>query len=216
MQSVIQMATAFVDGVGQVVGIRNSIEEPQYSVEAKLGDIEIRRYDDRLAAETEVEGAAEAARSAGFRRIAGYIFGGNTAKDSIAMTAPVAQTSQTKPQKDAQQIAMTAPVAQAKAADSRWRIQFFMPAGYTRDSLPNPNDPSVRIVAVPAQLYAVLRFSGDRSGKAVAAKEGRLLAALQSTRWRPSGTPVAWFYDPPWTIPALRRNEVAVPVAEAR
>ena len=216
MQSVIQMASALLADVGQVVGIRNSIEEPQYSVEAKLGDIEIRRYGERLAAETEVEGAAEAARTAGFRRIAGYIFGGNTAKGSIAMTAPVPQGSQKKPQKDARQIAMTAPVAQAKDANSRWRIQFFMPAGYTRDSLPTPNDPSVHIVAVPAQRYAVLRFSGDRSGKAVAAQEARLLAALQASGWRPSGTPVARFYDPPWTIPALRRNEVAAPVSEAR
>ena len=214
MQSVIQMATALLAGVGQVVGIRNSIEEPHYRVETKLGDIEIRRYDERLAAETEVEGAAEAARAAGFRRIAGYIFGGNAAKDSIAMTAPVAQASEQKPQENAQQIAMTAPVAQVKDTDSRWRIQFFMPASYTRDSLPTPNDPSVRIIAVPAQRYAVLRFSGDRSGNAVAAQEARLLAALQSTPWRPTGTPVAWFYDPPWTISALRRNEVAAPVSE--
>jgi hypothetical protein len=216
VQSVIQMASALLASVGQVVGIRNSIEEPHYSVETKLGDIEIRRYDDRLAAETVVEGAAEAARSAGFRRLAGYIFGGNTAKGSIAMTAPVAQASEKIHQENAQQIAMTARVAQAKDAGSRWRIQFFMPTSYTRDSLPTPSDPSVRIVAVPAQHYAVLRFSGDRGGKVIAAQEARLLAALQSTCWRPIGSPVAWFYDPPWTIPALRRNEVAAPVAKAR
>ena len=26
------------------------------------------------------------------------------------------------------------------------------------------------------------------------------------------GDPVVWFYDPPWTLPPLRRNEVAVRV----
>lgn len=216
MRSVIQIVTAVLSGVGQVVGIRSTIEEPRYNIEARLGDIEIRRYEERLAAETEVEGTAETARVAGFRRIAGYIFGGNRAKDSIAMTAPVAQAFQDKPQDRGHQIAMTAPVVQAKDAGSHWRIQFFMPAKYTRDSLPLPNDPLVHIVAVPAQRYAVLRFSGDRSGKAVAAQEARLLAALRSTRWHTSGTPVAWFYDPPWTIPALRRNEIAAPVMEAR
>ena len=167
MQSVIQMATAILAGVGQVVGIRNSIEDPHYRVETKLGDIEIRRYDERLAAETEVEGEAEAARAAGFRRIAGYIFGGNAPKGSIAMTAPAAQPSEHKPQENAQQIAMTAPVAQVKDTDSRWRIQFFMPASYTRDSLPN----SQRSIGAhhrrpcPALCGAALQRRPQRQGR---------------------------------------------------
>jgi hypothetical protein len=195
MQSALQMATAVLAGVGQIVGMRSSTEEPKFSVEAKLGDVEIRRYAERIAAETEVEGSAEAARSTGFRRLAGYIFGGNSASASIPMTAPVAQ---------------------AQEPDGRWRIQFFLPSGASRESAPEPNDPAVRVIAAPAGTYAVLRFSGDRGGKAVVAREKQLLKALESSRWRAVGAPVAWFYDPPWTIPSLRRNEVAAPVAENR
>jgi SOUL heme-binding protein len=109
VQSVIHKVTVVLAGIGQVVGIRSSIEESRYSVEAKFGEIEIRRYDERLAAETEVDGASETARAVGFRRIAGYIFGGNAAKDSIAMTAPVAQDFHKKPQDSSQLITMTTP-----------------------------------------------------------------------------------------------------------
>jgi len=58
----------------------------------------------------------------------------------------------------------------------------------------------------------VLRFTGSTAPQAVAAARARLLAALATGPWQPAGEPVAWFYDPPWTIPTLRRNEVAVPV----
>jgi DNA gyrase inhibitor GyrI len=80
------------------------------------------------------------------------------------------------------------------------------------DMLPTPNDAAVKLVEVPAETVAVLRFTGDRSPDAVASHTADLLRALEDTDWSPTGTPVAWFYDPPWTIPFLRRNEVAVPV----
>ncbi|EUA90482.1 SOUL heme-binding family protein [Mycobacterium ulcerans str. Harvey] len=88
----------------------------------------------------------------------------------------------------------------------------FMPAKWTLDTLPVPNDNAVALVAVPAETYAVLRFSGDRGAGAVAARTTELLGLLDGTDLQPVGSPVAWFYDPPWTIPCLRRNEIAVPV----
>jgi len=60
---------------------------------------------------------------------------------------------------------------------------------------------------------AVLRFTGLRGADAIAARQAELLERLESTAWKPIGPPLTWFYDPPWTIPFLRRNEVAVPVA---
>ena len=210
MAKFVETAVAVVAGVGQLVGIRAGTEEPPYTVVERAGAVEIRHYGPRLAAETEVTGDAMGARNAGFRKVAGYIFGGNTTKASIAMTAPVSQSGGGG---GAQQIAMTAPVAQTPgAAAGSWRIQFFMPAKYTRETLPRPNDPDVRIVEVPAQDYAVLRFSGARDGQAVAARAAALKAAVGGTPWRLAGEPVAWFYDPPWTVPFLRRNEVAAPV----
>lgn len=193
-------------------GAVQATEQPRYDVVEKVGTFEVRRYGPRLAAEVTVTGSAESARNAGFRRLAAYIFGGNTAKTSIAMTAPVVQSERSR----SESIAMTAPVVQSGDSAAGWRIQFIMPSRYTRETLPTPNDRDVRIVALPAQDYAVLRFSGDRSGPAVDRRMAELKRNAAARGWRATGAAVAWFYDPPWTPPFLRRNEVAIPVARNR
>lgn len=190
-----------------VVGISDGTEEPKFRLIDHVGDIEIRAYGERIAAETSIVADEDCARSAGFKRLAGFIFGANTTKASIAMTAPVAQSSET--------IAMTAPVSQGQDAGGRWIIRFFMPATATMASLPTPTDPDVRLVAVPPETIAVMRFSGARDPATVQDRRADLLRGLDGTKWRPQGVPVAWFYDPPWTIPFLRRNEVAVAVQNA-
>jgi hypothetical protein len=188
-----------------VVGIRSGTEEPHYTVVETLGALQIREYGPRIAAETTVTGNELSSRSDGFRRLAGYIFGGNSSRASIAMTAPVAQsTSKT--------IAMTAPVVQDQTAPGEWRIRFFMPANYTLDTLPRPNDPAVHIVSVPPQTYGVYRYTGSIDAAATETARRELLRLLQGSGWSPTGEPVSWFYDPPWTLPFLRRNEAAVTV----
>jgi hypothetical protein len=196
-----------------VFGDRSGTAEPAFIVLARHEPIEIRQYGPRLAAETTVEADEEAARNEGFRRLAGYIFGANTGSAKIAMTAPVAQAPQ-----QGTTIAMTAPVAQAAAPSTAagqggWVVRFFMPAEWTMATLPTPNDPAVRLVEIPGETMAVLRFTGSRAPAAVTRENAALLRALDSGPWQPTGEPVAWFYDPPWTLPWLRRNEVAVPVA---
>ena len=186
-----------------VVGVR-TVEEPPYAVVRDVGPVQIRSYGPRLAAEAVVGGDEIDARSKGFQLLAGYIFGSNRSRTTIAMTAPVAQSSET--------IAMTAPVDQARGADGQWHIRFYMPAKYTRETLPQPNDPAVHIVDVPAQTVAVLRYSGIPTKSAVQNAGARLLKALDGSAHRPVGAPFAWFYDPPWTIPPLRRNEAVVAV----
>lgn len=190
------------EGAGTIVGIRHGTEEPSYTVERRIGDVEIRRYGPRIAAQTAVDAGEEAARNQGFRRLAGYIFGGNTAATKIAMTAPVAQQNE--------KIAMTAPVATERDDAGGWVIRFFMPSKYTMDALPTPNDDRVNLVEVPAETVAVLRFSGNYNPQAVAARTEELLTTLRDDGVKTAGDPFAWFYDPPWTIPFLRRNEVAV------
>lgn len=214
-------------GVGQLVGIRAGTEQPPYEVVGRIGDAEIRRYAPQIAAEAVVEGPVETARNEGFRQVAGYIFGDNTAKASVAMTAPVVQGRE--PSGGSQSIAMTAPVVQARAGRSEsiamtspvvqqpagaefWSIQFIMPSKYTMATLPQPNDPRVRLVEIPARTFAVVRFSGLGREDAVARHEKALDAALAGSSWRAVGEPVTWYYDPPWTVPFLRRNEVARPV----
>lgn len=188
-----------------VVGVRGT-EEPLHHVITRLGDLEIREYAPCLVAETLVEAEETAARNEGFRRLAGYIFGGNRGERRIAMTAPVAQ--------EPSRIAMTAPVAQEPSGQG-FRIRFFLPASFTAETAPVPNDARVVITAIPAETFAVLRFSGTTAPEAVARNAAILRGMLAASPWRPLGEPVAWFYDPPWTLPPLRRNEVAIRVTPA-
>jgi hypothetical protein len=197
-------AAAAVSSACTVVGVRDGTEEPAYTVVGLVNGAEVRRYGPRLAAEVTVAGDETSARNAGFRPLAAYIFGANEGRSKVAMTIPVVQAR-------GERIAMTAPVAQERA-EGGWTIRFFMPAEYTEETLPKPTDPRVRIVQVPSETVAVLRFRGAPGPEAVRAQKRRLLAALATGPWAPAGEAEAWFYDPPWTIPALRRNEVVVRV----
>ena len=123
------------------------------------------------------------------------------------MTAPVSTQAARS-----EEIAMTAPVSQAREQGNKWRVRFFMPSKYTLETLPKPNNPAVQIVEVPGETMAVLVFSNSRSAARMAEKTTELLRVLQSSRWAPAGEPVTWLYDPPWTLPFFRRNEVAIPV----
>ena len=191
---------------GSIVGIRSGTEEPAYTVVREIDGVEIRRYGPRIAAETSVATDEEAARNEGFRRLARYIFGANSGKDKIAMTAPVAQQQSEK-------IAMTAPVATQRGSADDWVIRFFMPSKYTMDTLPSPKDDRVRLVEVPGETVAVLRYNGSYSPEAVAARTTQLLETLNRNNIEAVGDPLSWFYDPPWTVPFRRRNEVVVGVA---
>lgn len=197
-------------------GIRSGTEQPAYTVVERpdgAGEaVEIRRYAPRLAAEVTVEGDEAAARSAGFRALAAYIFGENRQQADIAMTAPVAQAPAGA---EGEGIGMTAPVAQARSGEGEWVVRFFMPAKYSRATLPAPNDPRIAIVELPEETMAAVRFSGRRDPDAVDAATRALQQGLGGTGWSPSGLPVAYFYDPPWTLPFLRRTEVVVPVKPA-
>ncbi|WP_269516015.1 SOUL family heme-binding protein [Brevundimonas subvibrioides] len=207
-KTLVAIGAALVTTACSTVGVRSGTEEPAYQTLAPAGDLEIRLYGERIAAQTVVTGTSDEARNQGFRRLAGYIFGGNARRASIAMTAPVAQSGGRSG--GAQTIAMTAPVAQTPSGPDRWTVQFFMPAAYTMDQLPVPNDPTVELVVVPAETYAVVRFSGVGSVRAVETHKAELLAGLSGSGWVARDEPVVWFYDPPWTLPPMRRNEVAV------
>jgi hypothetical protein len=207
--AIVGVTKQLIEAGESIIGVRRGTEEPPYSVEQRTDGVEIRRYGPRIAAETTVEADEEAARSKGFRRLAGYIFGGNHTDTKIAMTAPVAQQPGGA---SGEKIAMTAPVAQLSEGNDEWVIRFFMPADKTMESLPKPNNPDVRLVTVPEETVAVRRFTGSRSRNAVASQTAALMHTLSSAGFEPAGRPAAWFYDPPWTVPMLRRNEVAVPV----
>lgn len=214
------IVTSILQGTAGVVGIRSGIEEPRFEVLERIGDaVEIRRYAPRLAADVTIAAEETAARSLGFRRLAAFIFGANRRRDTIAMTAPV--TVAPAGPAGTERIAMTAPVSQRPAEPGgaapdepvpRWTIRFTMPAAFTRDTLPVPDDDGIAIVDVPAEMVAVITFSGSTAPDAVQHQARLLSRILATSPWTPIGPPAAQFYDPPWTLPFLRRNEVAVRV----
>jgi hypothetical protein len=182
-----------------------AIEKPSYRVVERREAFEIREYAPYLVAETVVGGSREEAGNAGFRILAGYIFGRNRGEKKIAMTAPVAQTEPAK-------IAMTAPVTQ-EGQEGRWIIQFMMPSAYTLETLPEPLDPAVSFRVVPARRVAAHTYSGTWSVSRYEEHLATLRAALASAGLTAVGEPIWARYDPPFMPWFLRTNEVLVELA---
>jgi hypothetical protein len=182
-------------------------EEPPFTATLKEGDFEVREYPSLIAAEVSVTGERGDAVSAGFRLLAGYIFGGNTKKQSIAMTAPVTQSAA-----ENEKIAMTAPVTQS-GSEAGWTVRFIMPQGYTLDTLPTPNDPKVKLVPLAPARFAVVQFSGLAKEPDIIEQTQLLNAYIAKQKLTPTGPATLARYDPPWTLWFLRRNEVMIPVA---
>ena len=183
-----------------------AIEEPAYKTVLHEGAFEIRDYPALVVAEVTVSGDQKEAASNGFRLLAGYIFGGNQRRQSIAMTVPVAQSP------SSEKIAMTAPVTQLRTAD-HWVVRFTMPSAYSLETLPEPNDPKVRLRVLEPTRFAVLRFSGLARKGDVAARSAELETLAGTHRLRTVGPASLAQYNPPWTPWFMRRNEVMLPVA---
>ena len=182
-----------------------AVEEPAFKAVFREGAFEIRDYPALVVAEVTVSGDQMAAASRGFRLLAGYIFGGNKRRQSIAMTAPVAQAS------TSEKIAMTAPVTQTQR-EGEWIVRFTMPSAYSLATLPEPNDPEVHLRALPRARFAVLRFSGLARMDNVTAKTEELKKLAATHHQRTIGSPVLAQYDPPWTPWLMRRNEVMITI----
>ncbi len=180
--------------------------EPAHTAQKFDAGIEVRDYAPMIAAEVEVSGERKEAISKGFRLIADYIFGNNEPKEKIAMTTPVIQQADAK--KAGEKIAMTTPVIQ-QADGGSWKVQFIMPAEYTLETLPKPVNPAVKIKQIAGKKMAVIRFSGATGDDAkMAAKRAELEAYVKANNLKTTGEPVMAFYDPPWTLPFFRRNEI--------
>lgn len=190
-------------GTGATLG---DIEEPAYEVVESNADFEVRLYAPRLIATTQVGGSARTSSNRGFRILADYIFGNNAAGTEIAMTAPVGQ-------RPSEKIAMTAPVEQRPDGDE-WVITFTMPSKYTLESVPRPVDPRVKIQQLPAQRFAAIRFNGAPDAATVERRKRALADTVTDAGLAISGQAVYARYDPPWTIPFLRRNEILIPLGQ--
>ena len=184
--------------------VTNNVETPPYEVVESEGQIEIRQYGSMIVAEADVEGEREDAIGDGFRVIADYIFGNNLASENVAMTAPVTQQAN-------QTIAMTAPVTQ-KSDGTTWKVRFVMPSEYTMAALPQPVNPEVQLIEVPSSRFVAIQFSGFGNQASLDEHTEQLLAFLEREGLRPIGQPTYAFYNAPWTLPFMRRNEVMIEI----
>ena len=196
----IWIAIAVVAGALSVGPIMSDVEQAKYIVVQSSGNIEQRDYDQIIVAETEVSGERKEAINAGFRTIADYIFGNNISAQKIAMTAPVIQQNNEK-------VSMTAPVMQ-QANNGKWQVRFVMPASYKLENLPVPVNKLVKIKTIPAKRFAVIRFSGMAGESSLDKHKKELSEYIQTNKLVRLGEPMLAFFNPPWTAPFLRRNEI--------
>lgn len=185
--------------------ITMAIEEAPYTVVKSADSFEIRDYAPSLLAETLVDGDFEKAGSSAFRRLFRYISGENRSQTKINMTAPVSQ-------EQGEKISMTAPVGQQKSGD-QWVVSFMMPASYSMENLPLPDDPLVTLRKVPARRMATVRYSGFWSEKNYQKSRLRLEAWVQKEGLTVNGDSIWARYNAPFVPWFMRRNEILIPIS---
>ena len=181
-----------------------AIEEPAFISIEKKDAFEIREYQPKLMAQVIVNGTFDSASSKGFRLLADFIFGNNKTNEGskkIDMTAPVISRDASE------KIDMTAPVI-SEENEKGWYVSFSMPKYYTKETLPVPNNPEVKIIEVPSEKYAVITFSGLVREKKYAEMLNLLNEEMKKRNIDPKGPAILARYNPPWTLPFLRRNEL--------
>ena len=180
--------------------IMNNVETPKYKVNYTSDNIEHRAYEPMIIAAVEVNGERKEAIGNGFRLIADYIFGNNSIAQNMEMKAPVEQ-QQTK------KIAMTAPVQQQQSG-ALWTISFVMPSEYTLSTIPKPNREEIKLTLIASKEFIVIRFSGTNSDEQIIKYQTKLLGYIRKNKIKIVGEPKYAFYNPPWTLPFMRRNEI--------
>ncbi len=199
MSKILYFLMTFAESGLSVFGIRSGYAQPSYQVVQTLApNIEIRRYAPRTAAETAVTYTND---GEAFGRLFRYITGANTTRQTVAMTAPVEESSR--------MIAMTVPV---EVSGGTKTMRFFLPAAVVASGPPVPTDPKVHIVTLPEALLGVIRYSGLATDETRRNETELLRKALARAGKETVGDPVYFSYDPPFTIPMLRRNEVALEI----
>ena len=186
--------------------IAMATEEAPYTV-LKADDIfELREYPPQILAEIIVDGELEDAGNKAFRPLFRYISGDNKSRDKIAMTVPVSQEHK------GEKISMTAPVSQ-QSIQGKWAVGFMMPASYTMETLPIPDDTNIKLRQVPARRLAVVRYSGFWSEEKYLLHREKLEKWIKDNRYTVTGEAVWARYNPPFTLWFMRRNEILIPVA---
>jgi hypothetical protein len=180
-------------------------EEAKYSILMKEGDLEHRKYDPQIVAETIVEGDFDEVGNKAFRLLFKYISGENKKNEQIPMTSPVSQ------EREGEKIPITAPVNQERRGN-RWSLAFLMPSNYTLQTLPEPIDERVHLREVPERIMVAITYSGTWSRDRYEVHKTKLLNWMLEKNLEQIGEPIYARYNPPFTPWFMRRNEVLIPV----
>jgi hypothetical protein len=154
-----------------------------YTLSRTSGSFEVRDYPAMMAVETLMTGTEG---DAGFSRLFRFISGRNAKAQKIAMTTPVLMSGD----------------------ETNRTMAFVMPADLQPDRVPTPADAALSVRQIQPGRFAVLRFSGARSPKREEAALAQLKTWMAAEGLGTSSPPVYGYFDPPWTPPFLRRNEV--------
>jgi DNA gyrase inhibitor GyrI len=192
-------------GVWTIVGYvpTRGIEMPGYEVVEEQNGYEIRRYEPMIVAQVYIEGEYGESMNRGFGKLAGYIFDKNRAEEP------------SRPEVKSGKIPMTSPVF-TEETGSGHNIAFVMPGDYSMETLPKPEDPDVKLREVPSGYFAVLRFGGYATDAKVHTKTHQLKEHIEHDGLETKDSPMLAQYNPPWTPPYMRRNEILIEVAWPR
>lgn len=174
-----------------MVGFTSALEQPDYKVIEQLpGGVEIRQYEARTYASSRVEGTGMEARRQGFRLLFNYITGENKGDEEISMTVPVA----------------------TEIEEKEHVMQFFLPSEYNETTAPAPKNPNVSIGTIAPRIEAALEYTGSQSVQRAQQHAILMKQDLENSNWQMKGDIRSMFYNPPFSIPFLRRNEVIVEI----
>ncbi|MGD0283755.1 MAG: heme-binding protein [Dissulfurispiraceae bacterium] len=194
-------------GILMLIGVQAmAIEEARYNVVKSSGIFEVRDYEAHILAEIIVDGTLEEAGFKAFRPLFRYISGDNHSRKPIDMTAPVSQ------QATGEKISMTAPVSQ-QAIAGKWAVSFVMPASFSLETVPIPDNGTISLRQVPSHRVAAVKYSGFWSEKKYQRYKRELEAWMQANNFKGTGEPVWARYNPPFSLWFLRRNEILIPIA---
>ena len=192
------------------------MEEAPYQLVQKDGQYEIRDYAPLIVAETRVDASVEKAGSKAFSTLFAYISGENEGSEKIAMTAPVTSETQNGGSDDSGEsgdtIAMTAPVTFQQNGDV-WRYRFVLPQQYSLKTAPQPSNPDVKLIEIEPKRVAAIQYNWLATDKARSRNTQALNDWIQSQGLDALSEPRFAGYNPPWTLPPFRRNEVLVDIA---
>ena len=180
--------------------IMSDVETPEYKILKTEGNIQLRRYNPMIIALVNVKGTRRDAIGKGFRLLADYIFGDNVGQRTISDPAGTRESIK---------IAMTAPVQQ-QSVDSGWQISFVMPSEYTTGTLPSPTNKLITIRTEDSRDFFTITFSGLNSDQNIEKNQNILSKYLEVNNISTSSKPIYAFYNPPWTLPFFRRNEILI------